>query len=124
MVHSYQEVKSSVLPSLEHISEIPRYFSSMRPPQLWVSSCLACKGTEYSQINPTDSQSEAQIQEAISKASRQRTTIMIAHRLTSVQRADRILVFDQGTIVEEGRHEELARGGGIYEQMIKAQSLG
>ncbi|KAJ5042322.1 uncharacterized protein L3040_004874 [Drepanopeziza brunnea f. sp. 'multigermtubi'] len=71
-----------------------------------------------------DSHSEAQIQEAISKASRQRTTIMIAHRLTSVQRADRILVFDQGRVVEEGRHEELVKMGGIYEQMVKAQTLG
>jgi ATP-binding cassette subfamily B (MDR/TAP) protein 1 len=58
------------------------------------------------------------------KASRQRTIIMIAHRLTSVQRADRILVFDQGRIVEEGRHDELMKRGGIYEQMIRAQSLG
>jgi ATP-binding cassette, subfamily B (MDR/TAP), member 1 len=49
---------------------------------------------------------------------------MIAHRLTSVQRADRILVFDKGRIVEEGRHEELMRGGGVYEQMIKAQCSG
>lgn len=49
---------------------------------------------------------------------------MIAHRLTSVQKADRILVFDKGKVVEEGRHEELMRGGGIYEQMINAQSLG
>ncbi|TVY37428.1 Phosphatidylcholine translocator [Lachnellula subtilissima] len=67
-----------------------------------------------------DSQSEAQIQEAITAVSRKRTTIMIAHRLTSVQKADRILVFDKGKIVEEGRHEDLMRGGGIYEQMIKA----
>jgi ATP-binding cassette subfamily B (MDR/TAP) protein 1 len=51
------------------------------------------------------------------KASRKRTTIMIAHRLTSVQRADRILVFDQGRIVEEGRHEELMKGRGIYEDV-------
>jgi ATP-binding cassette subfamily B (MDR/TAP) protein 1 len=58
------------------------------------------------------------------KASRKRTTIMIAHRLTSVQRADRILVFDQGRIVEEGRHEELMKGRGISEQMIKAHSVG
>ncbi|PVH82159.1 ABC transporter-like protein [Cadophora sp. DSE1049] len=71
-----------------------------------------------------DSHSEAQIQDAISSASRKRTTIMIAHRLTSVQRADRILVFDHGKIVEEGRHEDLMRGGGIYEQMIRAQNLG
>ncbi|TAQ91642.1 hypothetical protein B7494_g91 [Chlorociboria aeruginascens] len=65
-----------------------------------------------------DSYSEAKIQEAITAVSRKRTTIMIAHRLTSVQRADRILVFDQGTIIEEGRHEELMRSGGIYEQML------
>lgn len=58
------------------------------------------------------------------KASRQRTTVIVAHRLASVQRADRILVLDLGRIVEEGRHEELMRGGGIYEQMVKAQSLG
>jgi ATP-binding cassette subfamily B (MDR/TAP) protein 1 len=58
------------------------------------------------------------------KASRKRTTIMIAHRLTSVQRADRILVFDHGRLFEEGRHEELMKAGGIYEQMIKAHSVG
>ncbi|KAL5330004.1 hypothetical protein ACEPPN_003528 [Leptodophora sp. 'Broadleaf-Isolate-01'] len=71
-----------------------------------------------------NSHSETQIQEAISVASRKRTTITIAHRLTSVQRADRILVLDHGKIVEEGRHEELMRGGDIYEQMIRAQNLG
>jgi ATP-binding cassette, subfamily B (MDR/TAP), member 1 len=49
---------------------------------------------------------------------------MVAHRLTTVQNADRILVFDKGRIVEEGRHEELVHSGGIYEQMIKAQNLG
>merc|ERR1711939_653279 len=64
------------------------------------------------------------LDEAISAASCKRTTIMIAHRLTSVQNADRILVFDHGKIVEEGRHEDLMRGGGIYEQMIRAQNLG
>ena len=56
--------------------------------------------------------------------SRKRTTIMVAHRLTSVQKADRIVVFDKGVIVEEGRHAELVRAGGIYEQMVRAQSLG
>lgn len=71
-----------------------------------------------------DSHSEKQIQEAIKKAGRGRTTIMIAHRLTSVMSADRILVVEKGRVVEEGRHDELMRGGGIYEQMIRAQSLG
>ncbi|TGO22465.1 hypothetical protein BPAE_0167g00070 [Botrytis paeoniae] len=71
-----------------------------------------------------DSHSEAQIQEAIKTVSRKRTTIMIAHRLTSVQNADRIFVFDCGKIVEEGKHEQLMNGGGIYEEMIRAQDLG
>jgi ATP-binding cassette, subfamily B (MDR/TAP), member 1 len=70
-----------------------------------------------------DSHSEAQIQKAITAVSRKRTTIMVAHRLTSVQRADRILVFDKGRIVEEGRHQDLIRAGGIYAEMVKAQSL-
>ncbi|KAF4634117.1 hypothetical protein G7Y89_g3993 [Cudoniella acicularis] len=61
-----------------------------------------------------DSHSEAQIQQAITAVARKRTTIMIAHRLTTVQKADRILVFDKGRIVEEGRHEELMKNGGIF----------
>lgn len=70
-----------------------------------------------------DSRSEMQIKEAIAAASRKRTTILVAHRLTTVQNADRILVFDKGRIVEAGRHEELVCSGGIYEQMIRAQNL-
>lgn len=65
-----------------------------------------------------------QIKEAIAAVSRKRTTIMVAHRLTTVQNADRIIVFDKGRVVEEGRHDELVRSGGIYEQMIRAQSMG
>jgi ABC-type multidrug transport system fused ATPase/permease subunit len=49
---------------------------------------------------------------------------MIAHRLTTVQRADRILVFDKRMVVEEGRHDELVKNGGIYEQMVRALSRG
>jgi ABC-type multidrug transport system fused ATPase/permease subunit len=71
----------------------------------------------------TDSHSEAQIQQAITAASRKRTTIVVAHRLTPVQNADRILVSDKGKIVEEGRHDGLIRSGGIYEQMFRAQNL-
>ena len=64
------------------------------------------------------------IKEAIAAVSRKRTTIMVAHRLTTVQNADRIIVFDKGRVVEEGRHDELVRSGGIYEQMIRAQNMG
>lgn len=49
---------------------------------------------------------------------------MIAHRLTSVQNADRILVFNNGKIVEKGKHEVLMNSGGVNEDMIRAQDLG
>ena len=71
-----------------------------------------------------DSHSEMQIKEAIAAVSRKRTTIMVAHRLTTVQNADRIIVFDKGRVVEEGKHNELVCSGGIYEQMIRAQNMG
>ena len=47
---------------------------------------------------------------------------MIEHRLMSIQKADRIIVFDKGKTVEEGKHQDLLGVGGVYEQMIKAQS--
>jgi ABC-type multidrug transport system fused ATPase/permease subunit len=48
---------------------------------------------------------------------------MIAHRLASVQHADRIFVFDTGRIVEQGRHDELVAMGGTYATMVSAQEL-
>jgi ABC-type multidrug transport system fused ATPase/permease subunit len=48
---------------------------------------------------------------------------MIAHRLASVQHADKIFVFDAGRIVEQGRHDELVAEGGIYAGMVAAQEL-
>ena len=48
---------------------------------------------------------------------------MIAHRLSTVQNADQILVLDQGQIVERGRHEELLRAGGLYAQLCRTQFM-
>jgi ATP-binding cassette subfamily B (MDR/TAP) protein 1 len=70
-----------------------------------------------------DANTEQQIRKAIAAASKGRTTIMIAHRLASVQHADRIFVFESGTIVEEGKHDELVASGGIYSNMVAAQEL-
>jgi ATP-binding cassette subfamily B protein len=50
-----------------------------------------------------------------------RTTIVIAHRLATVQRASRILVLDEGKIVEEGRHADLLRKGGLYARLAELQ---
>jgi ATP-binding cassette subfamily B (MDR/TAP) protein 1 len=70
-----------------------------------------------------DATTERDVKQAIAAASSGRTTIMIAHRLASVQHADRIFVFDSGRIVEQGRHDELVDMGGIYSAMVSAQEL-
>lgn len=64
-----------------------------------------------------DPENEHLIQKALKELSRGKTTLMIAHRLTSVQNADRILVIENGKIAEEGTQEELLRMGGIYKGM-------
>ena len=53
-----------------------------------------------------------------------RTTLIIAHRLSTVQRADRLVVLDAGAIVEEGTHAELLRRGGIYARLFQMQWRG
>lgn len=68
-----------------------------------------------------DSQSEALIQEAMQTAMRGRTSLVIAHRLSTVMDADLILVMDQGRLVERGRHEELMAQGGLYASLYQTQ---
>ena len=70
-----------------------------------------------------DATSEKQVQDALNKASENRTTIIVAHRLASVQNADKIVVFEGGKVVEEGAHAELMQHGGLYASMAKAQGL-
>ncbi|MBA2393634.1 MAG: ATP-binding cassette domain-containing protein, partial [Ktedonobacteraceae bacterium] len=61
-----------------------------------------------------DNESERLVQEALERLMRKRTTIVIAHRLTTVQNADKIIVIEKGRIVEQGRHEELLDLHGAY----------
>ena len=70
-----------------------------------------------------DSQSEKAVQLALEKLMKNRTSIIIAHRLSTVTHADRILVMDKGKIVESGKHEELLARNGLYAQLIKLQEL-
>jgi ATP-binding cassette subfamily B protein len=64
-----------------------------------------------------DAESERVVQAALEAAMKDRTTVVIAHRLATVQRAHRILVLDHGVIVEEGTHTSLAASGGIYARL-------
>ncbi len=68
-----------------------------------------------------DSESERSIQEAFVSALRGRTSLVVAHRLSTVQNADLILVLEHGRIVQRGRHDELLLAGGLYAQLYKTQ---
>ncbi|TKR64356.1 hypothetical protein L596_024906 [Steinernema carpocapsae] len=70
-----------------------------------------------------DTESEAIVQKALESASHGRTTVMIAHRLSTVRNADKIIVFDHGNIVEFGNHSELMEKNGVYRQLVKAQEI-
>ncbi|MGO4704854.1 ABC transporter ATP-binding protein [Microvirga sp. 2MCAF38] len=70
-----------------------------------------------------DSESETLIQEAMERLMEGRTSIVIAHRLSTVRALDRILVFDTGRIVEEGTHASLYRKGGLYRRLCDHQGL-
>ncbi|HUU59248.1 MAG TPA: ABC transporter ATP-binding protein [Phycisphaerae bacterium] len=69
-----------------------------------------------------DTESEQLIQEALARVTRGRTTLTIAHRLSTLKQSDRIMVVDGGKIVEEGTHEELLERRGMYHKLVKIQT--
>ncbi|KAL2915806.1 hypothetical protein HK105_204753 [Polyrhizophydium stewartii] len=70
-----------------------------------------------------DTTSERVVQEALDRASKSRTTITIAHRLSTVKSADNIVVMSRGTVVEQGDHGSLVARGGVYARLVEAQHL-
>ncbi|GMS99759.1 hypothetical protein PENTCL1PPCAC_21935, partial [Pristionchus entomophagus] len=70
-----------------------------------------------------DSESESIVQQALDNASVGRTTIMIAHRLSTVRNADKIVVFEKGEILEMGTHDGPLAKGGRYYELVNAQKI-
>ncbi|MEM7452439.1 MAG: lipid ABC transporter permease/ATP-binding protein, partial [Pseudomonadota bacterium] len=68
-----------------------------------------------------DTESERRIQAALEALMHERTTLVIAHRLSTVERADRIIVLDEGRIIEQGNHESLLAAGGHYASLYRMQ---
>ena len=70
-----------------------------------------------------DSDSEAEVQEGLNRAMKNRTVIVIAHRLATTQSADKIVIFDKGEIVDVGKHAELLGKNGIYKELCEKQLI-
>jgi len=68
-----------------------------------------------------DAESERAVQLAVDELARDRTTLIVAHRLATVKKADRILVLDQGGVVATGTHDDLVGQGGLYARLAKLQ---
>jgi subfamily B ATP-binding cassette protein MsbA len=70
-----------------------------------------------------DSESESVIQKAIENLTKNKTTIIIAHRLSTVMNCDKILVFENGKIIEEGKHEFLVKNSSVYKKLYEKQII-
>ena len=73
-------------------------------------------------LSAVDTETDARIRAELQKRFGRATIILISHRITTLSRADRILVLDRGRIAEQGTHDELKAGGGIYQKIYEIQS--
>ena len=85
----------------------------MDPPVLILDDCLSS----------VDAQTEAEILHALRAILKEKTCLIISHRISAVREADEILVLDEGSIIERGNHDELVRRGGVYAELYQQQRL-
>ena len=70
-----------------------------------------------------DAESESEVREGLNAAMKNRTVIVIAHRLATTQEADKIVVFDKGEIIEIGKHIDLLNKNGVYKELCEKQLI-
>ena len=70
-----------------------------------------------------DTDSEIKIQKALESSMKERTTIIIAHRLSTVQKADRIIVMNEGNVIQQGNHSDLSRQDGVYQELYSKSAI-
>ena len=86
-----------------------------------IAATVSAGITSHEATSALDAESERLVQQAVDRLATGRTTLIVAHRLATVKKADRILVFEAGRIVAQGSHDDLVAEGGLYARLARLQ---